>query len=101
MPVTAASALVLAGCALPFASAAHTQAGTLPVPRSGPCNLQPSDRDLIIWERWPHLPDSALKVGDVDEVNCKPTLDDWRAGEPTGRTGLLFQDRVGFRQPRL
>jgi hypothetical protein len=49
IPVTAALALVLAGCALPFASAAHTQAGTLLVPRSGPCNLQPSDRDLIIW----------------------------------------------------
>jgi hypothetical protein len=84
-PVTVGSTLVVAACALPFASAAHSEAGTVvPVPRSGPCNLQPSDRDLIIWERSPRLPDSAVKVGDVDGVNCKPTIDDWKTGEPTG-----------------
>jgi hypothetical protein len=75
---------VFAACVLPFLSAAPTASGSTPIPKSPPCNLQLTSNDLIIWERAPRLPDSALKVGDVDGVNCKPTLDDWKAGEPTG-----------------
>ena len=77
IPVTLASSLMLAACGLPLTSAA-------PLPESGPCNLQPTSRDLIIWERRPRIQDSAVEVGDVDGVNCKPTLDTWPASEPTG-----------------
>src|SRR5882757_9819313 len=77
IPVTLASSLMLAACGLPLASAA-------PMPESGPCNLEPTSRDLIIWERWPRLPDAAQEVGDVDGSQCKLTLDSWKAGEPTG-----------------
>lgn len=48
------------------------------------CYLQPTNNDLIIWERWPRLPDAAQRVGDVNFASCKPTLDDWKASEPTG-----------------
>jgi hypothetical protein len=74
---TVGSVMMFVAGGLPLASAA-------PMPESGPCNLQPTSNDLIIWERWPRLPDAANRVGDVDGVNCKPTLDDWKAGEPTG-----------------
>jgi hypothetical protein len=40
--------------------------------------------DLIIWERAPRIQDSAIEVSDADLMNCKPTLDTWKAGEPTG-----------------
>lgn len=52
-------------------------------PASKKCALQPS-RDLLIWEKWPSLPDSTARIGDVDFGNCVPTLDDWKATEPTG-----------------
>ncbi|GJO51411.1 hypothetical protein NJB1604_39430 [Mycobacterium marinum] len=73
-----ASVMVLVAGGLPLASAA-------PAPEAGPCDL-PITRDLIIWQRWPWLQDGAFatKVGDVDLVHCEPTLDTWRAGEPTG-----------------
>ena len=78
MPVTVISLALLGACGLPLASAA-------PMPESGPCNLVPT-RDLIIWQFWPwqHRGAFAGKVGDADLVNCKPTLDTWRAGEPAG-----------------
>jgi hypothetical protein len=82
IPVRAATTFVLAACALPFASVAHSEAGSVPVPRSSICNL-PTTRDLIIWQRVPPLPDSAFKVGDADIYNCKPTLDTWRGDQPT------------------
>ena len=82
IPATVATCLTLTMCPLPSASAAPTPADT-PTPRSGPCNL-PTTRDLIIWERRPRILDSALEVGDADLMNCKPTLDTWAAGEPTG-----------------
>ena len=74
IPVTLASNLMLAACGLAFVSAAPSEAGTVPIPRSGPCNL-PTTRDLIIWQRAPQLQDSAFEVGDADLVHCKPTLD--------------------------
>jgi len=83
-PVTAAaSTLLLAACALPFASVAHSEAGSYPALKSSVCNL-PTTRDLIIWQRAPGLQDSAFQVGDADIFNCKPTLDTWRADQPTG-----------------
>lgn len=51
---------------------------------SDDCDLAPTDNDLIIWQHWPRLPNNALLVGDVDMGQCKPTLDTWRAMEPTG-----------------
>ena len=83
IPVTLASNLMLAACILPFASAAPSEAGTVPVPRSGPCDL-PTTRDLIIWQRAPRLQDSAFEVGDADLLHCKPTLDTWASEQPTG-----------------
>jgi hypothetical protein len=83
IPVTAASALVVAACALPFASVAHGEAGSYyPAPTSV-CNL-PTTGNLIIWQRAPGLQDSAFRVSDVDIFNCKPTLDTWRPDQPTG-----------------
>jgi hypothetical protein len=83
IPVTVASTLVLATCGLPFASAAPNEAVTSPAPRSGRCDM-PTTRDLIIWERRPQILDSAYEVGDADLSQCKPTVDTWPAGEPTG-----------------
>lgn len=85
--VTAAAiAAVTTGCApAALVPAPAAQADPTFVPPTSPaCNLQPTSNDLIIWERWPRLPDAATKVGDVDGVNCVPTLSDWKAGEPTG-----------------
>ena len=39
IPVTLASTLMLGACGLAFASAAPSEAGTAPIPRSGPCDL--------------------------------------------------------------
>ena len=83
IPVTLASNLMLAACGLAFVSAAPSEAGTVPIPRSGPCNL-PTTRDLIISQRAPQLQDSAFEVGDADLVHCKPTLDTWGAEQPAG-----------------
>ncbi|MGA7055235.1 MAG: hypothetical protein WBZ37_29020 [Mycobacterium sp.] len=44
------------------------------------CNYGP---DLIIWERRPHLPDSAIQVGDTGP-HCSSTLDTWAQEQPTG-----------------
>jgi len=76
------AALTLAALAVVTAPAA--QAGPAFIPQSPGCDLQPTSNDLIIWERYPRLPDAADRVGDVDGVNCVPTLSDWKAGEPTG-----------------
>jgi hypothetical protein len=64
-------------------AAVPLMAHTAPIPRSGHCNLT-TGRDLIIWTRWPGVPDFATKNGDVDLVHCKPTLDGWRDWEQTG-----------------
>jgi hypothetical protein len=46
------------------------------------CNLHPTGNDLIEWQHWPRLGDIAVRVGDVDGPNCKPTIEVWKAGEP-------------------
>ena len=82
IPLTAASTLVVAACALPFAATAHSEIGTAPVPDS-PCNL-PTASSLIVWHHTPGAQDSANFVGESDLYNCRPTLDTWRAAQPTG-----------------
>ncbi|GAB2553605.1 hypothetical protein GCM10027167_71280 [Nocardia heshunensis] len=64
-------------------SAPTTLAASVPAsaPASKECNLQTA-RDLLIWQRWLGSPDTTLQVGDVDIVNCVPTLDNWRVGQP-------------------
>jgi hypothetical protein len=71
-----ASTLVAAACALPFASTAHSEVGTVPIPRSV-CNL-PSGRSLIFWHRVPAEEDRAEIVGEFDLTNCRPMLDELR-----------------------
>lgn len=80
--LAAASTLVLAACALPFAPMAHSEVRTVPVPES-PCNL-PISSSLIIWQHSPGTEDSARRVNESDTYSCRPTLDTWRAGEPSG-----------------
>ena len=77
-----ASTLVAAACALPFAPTAHSEVGTVPIPKS-PCGL-PTVRSLIIWHRAPGVEDSAEAVGESDLYNCRPMLDTWRARGPSG-----------------
>jgi hypothetical protein len=72
--------VVLAAAALPLAAPAHADTGFI---RTSRCNL-PNDRDLIIWQRVPRVEHSAVGVGEVDLVHCKPTLDTWQDGTPTG-----------------
>lgn len=71
-----ASTLVAAACALPFASTAHSEVATVPIPKS-PCNL-PTLRSLIIWHRAPGVEDSAEAVDESDLYNCRPMLDTLR-----------------------
>lgn len=82
MQSAAVASLVVTFGMLPFAMT-PSAAGTSPAPASPSCDL-PTSRDLIIWERSPRLPDSALEVGDADLMKCKPTLDTWKAGQPNG-----------------
>ncbi|GAB4662594.1 hypothetical protein MOKP64_49240 [Mycobacterium avium subsp. hominissuis] len=67
----------------PSPSVASATPGVKPFPAVGPCDM-PTTRDLIVWERRPRLIDSAFEVGDADLSQCKPTVDTWPAGEPTG-----------------
>lgn len=76
IPFITASTLVAAACALPFASTAHSEVGTVPIPTSV-CNL-PNSRSLIVWHRAPRVEDSAEAVGESDLSNCRPMLDTLR-----------------------
>ena len=82
IPLITASTLVAAACALPLASTAHSEVGTAPLPKSA-CNL-PGSRSLIIWHHAPGVQDSADAIGEVDQYNCRPELDTWRALGPNG-----------------
>jgi hypothetical protein len=82
IPFITASTLVAAACALPFASTAHSEVGTVPLPQSV-CNL-PATRSLIIWHRAPGVQDSAVGINEADLSNCRPALDTWRALGPNG-----------------
>ena len=77
IPFITASTLVAAACALPFASTAHSEVGTVPIPKSV-CGL-PTLRSLIIWHRAPGMEDSAEAIDESDLYNCRPILDTWRA----------------------
>jgi hypothetical protein len=78
-PSIAASTLVVAACALPFAPTAHGDVRTVPVPRTT-CNL-PTARSLIIWQHAPGRDDRSLFVNESDLANCRPVLETWRAGQ--------------------
>ena len=82
IPSIAASTFVAAACALPFASTAHGEVGTAPVPET-PCNL-PTASSLIIWEQDPGAQPKSRFVNESDVYNCRPMLDVWRAGQPSG-----------------
>jgi hypothetical protein len=82
IPSIAASTLVVAACALPFASTAHGDVGRGPVPER-PCNL-PTASSLIIWQHAPPALDRSAFINASDVYNCRPALDTWRAGQPTG-----------------
>jgi hypothetical protein len=78
--------IVVALYALAFLPAAPSEAstpGSSPIPKTSSCDM-PTTRDLIIWEHRPRILDSAYTVGDADLSQCKPTVDTWPAGEPTG-----------------
>ena len=82
IPFITASTLVVAACALPFASTAHSEVGTVPIPKSV-CGL-PTLRSLIIWHHAPGVEDSAEAIDESDLYNCRPMLDTWRARGPSG-----------------
>jgi len=77
----ASSALLFAG-ALFLAPLAHGDVGRVPPPNS-PCDL-PISSGLIIWQRGPGVPDRSVFANQADIYNCRPTLDNWRAGQPSG-----------------
>jgi hypothetical protein len=80
-PSIAASTLVVAACALPFAPTAHGDVRTVPVPKTT-CNL-PTASSLIIWQHAPGGEDTSVYVNESDLSNCRPKLETWRAGQPT------------------
>ncbi|MHA7653859.1 hypothetical protein ACX9NE_28945 [Mycobacterium sp. ML4] len=82
IPLIAGSGAVLAACVVIFAPMAHSQGGNVPVPES-PCDL-PVSSGLIIWQHAPGMPDRSVFASEADLYNCRPTLDTWRAGQPTG-----------------
>jgi hypothetical protein len=81
-PSIAASTLVVAACALPFAPTAHGDVRTVPVPKTT-CNL-PTARSLLIWQHAPGGEDTSVYVNESDLSNCRPKLETWGAGQPTG-----------------
>ncbi|OBK27617.1 hypothetical protein A5634_22380 [Mycobacterium asiaticum] len=74
--------MVLGACALPLAPMAYGGVGIAPVP-AAPCNL-PTSKGLIVWLHVPGAPDSARAMNESDLYNCRPTLETWRAGQPSG-----------------
>jgi hypothetical protein len=83
MTIMSAAKLAPAVVVLAAAFTAPTPAHAAPAPTSH-CDLSPTDRDLIIWQKFPRLIADALEVGDVNLALCRPTLDSWRDGTPTG-----------------
>lgn len=81
MHPTAVASLVVTFGVLPF-TVTPSAAGS-PEPTSPGCDL-PTSSDLIIWDHRPRLADSAFEIGDADLSACKPSLDTWKAGQPTG-----------------
>jgi hypothetical protein len=87
---------------LAAAITAQAPAHPAPIPRSGHCNPLPTTgRDLILWTRWPRVPDFATEIGDADLVHASPPSTRHLERLGTNWSGLLHQNRMGFRQPRL
>jgi hypothetical protein len=78
----AASTLAAAACALSFVPPAHGEVGSVPLPDS-PCNL-PTAGSLIVWTHAPPALDRSVFINESDVYNCRPALDTWKAGEPSG-----------------
>jgi hypothetical protein len=93
IPFITAAALVAAACALPFASTAHSEVATAPIPKSV-CTL-PTARSLIVWHRAPGVADSAEVVDESDLSNCRPMLDTLR-GPGLGPSGPGYCSKVGW-----
>lgn len=82
IPLRSASTALLAACALSLAPLAHGDIIRVPVPQL-PCDL-PISSGLIIWQHGPGVPDRSMFANPADIYNCRPTLDTWRARQPTG-----------------
>jgi hypothetical protein len=93
IPFVAASTLVAAACALPFASTAHSEVATVPIPK-WVCTL-PTARSLIVWHRAPGVEDSAEIVDESDLSNCRPMLDTLR-GPGLGPSGPGYCSKVAW-----
>ena len=78
----AASSFLVAACALTLAPTVRSEIRTVPIPES-PCDL-PTARSLIIWQHAPGAQDRSAYVNESDIYTCRPTIDTWRAGQPTG-----------------
>lgn len=78
----AATTLVSAVLALPCAAPAYSEVRNVPVPES-PCNL-PTAASLIIWQHSPGAPATSVFINESDTYNCRPVLETWRAGQPSG-----------------
>ena len=93
IPFITASTLVAAACALPFASTAHSEVATVPIPKSI-CNL-PTERSLIIWHRAPGVEDRAEALDESDLTNCRPWLDELR-GPALGPSGPGYCSKISL-----
>jgi hypothetical protein len=93
IPFITGATLLAAACALPFASTAHSEVATVPIPKS-PCNL-PTARSLIIWHRAPGVEDSAEAVDESDLYNCRPMLDTLR-GRALGPSGPGYCSKIAW-----
>lgn len=91
-----ASTLVAAGCALLFASTAHSEVAIVPIPKapSPPCNL-PTTNKLIIWHRAPGVEDRAEMINESDLYTCRPWLDELR-GTALGPIGPGYCSKVAW-----
>ena len=93
IPLITASTLVAAACALPFASTAHSEVATVPIPKSV-CNL-PTARSLIVWHRAPGVEDRAEVFDESDLSNCRPMLDTLR-GPGLGPSGPGYCSKIAW-----
>lgn len=82
IPVRSAMGALLAASALALAPLAHADIIRIPVPQL-PCDL-PVSNGFIVWQHRPGVPDRSVFANEADIYNCRPTLETWRAGQPTG-----------------
>lgn len=82
MRIRVITAATVMACALPLAPTAHGDVRPVPVP-AAPCGL-PTAASLIIWQQAPGLQATSRFVNVTDVYNCRPMLETWRTGQPTG-----------------